>query len=303
MKKVFKKAISTGLSSVFAFTSLFSALPNDIFADEAISKGTTDDGFTYEITADSVAVTGYTGEKTENMTLNIPEKIEGKAVTKISYFSFIDIGELTAVTIPDTVKEIGTRAFEGTSVSEIDLPDSLEKFGYCVFAECKNLKKIEIPLSLKDCDAEPGSPCCGPLGYSCIEDVILPDGMTVIPDNLCRNLDTMKTVTIPDTVKEIGSFAFAGCDGLKEITIPSGVEKAERSFDGSALETVNFEDEMKIIPDNICSYAKKLKTIDFPADLEEIGKRAFCSCESLETLHLPEGLQKIDHSAFTSCTH
>ena len=302
MKKVFKKTLSTSLSSVFAFTSLFSALPNDIFADEVISKGTTTDGFTYEITADCVAVTGYTGEITENMTLNIPQTIENNAVTKISYFSFMDIDKLTAVTIPDTVKEIGTRAFEGTSISEIDLPDSLEKLGYCVFAECKNLKKIEIPLSLKNCDVEPGSPCCGPLGYSCIEEVVLPNDMTVIPDNLCRCLDTMDSVIIPDTVKEIGSFAFAGCDGLKEITIPSGVEKAERSFDGSALETVHFEDEMKIIPEQICSYTKKLKTIDFPADLEEIGKRAFCSCESLETLHLPEGLQKIDHSAFTSCT-
>ena len=54
-------------------------------------------------------------------------------------------GEEEEVTVPDGVKEIGKKAFEGNkSIKKIILPDSVETISSCAFADCSNLEKVII---------------------------------------------------------------------------------------------------------------------------------------------------------------
>ena len=59
-------------------------------------------------------------------------------------------------------------------------------------------------------------------------------------------MSSIKSVTIPDTVKEIGHWAFANCEGLTSVTIPDSVEKVGiRAFEGcKSLKTIEFPDHI-----------------------------------------------------------
>ncbi|MCR4639981.1 leucine-rich repeat protein [Ruminococcus sp.] len=59
-------------------------------------------------------------------------------------------------------------------------------------------------------------------------------------------MSSIKSVTIPDTVKEIGHWAFANCDGLTSVTIPDSVEKVGiRAFENcKSLKTIEFPDHI-----------------------------------------------------------
>lgn len=58
--------------------------------------------------------------------------------------------DLKSVELPDTLKEIGSCAFEGcTKLQQIQLPGSIEKIGSYAFYECTKLQQIKLPNSVK----------------------------------------------------------------------------------------------------------------------------------------------------------
>ena len=55
-----------------------------------------------------------------------------------------------SVVIPDTVKEIGPRAFDSCkNLKEIIIPASVEKIGERAFVDCSALKKVTIPFIVR----------------------------------------------------------------------------------------------------------------------------------------------------------
>lgn len=73
-------------------------------------SGTTTDGFSYEISAkdDTVTITGYSGKKKK---LVIPDKVEGKKVTKIGEKAFSQNKYMVSVKVPDSVENVALDAF------------------------------------------------------------------------------------------------------------------------------------------------------------------------------------------------
>jgi len=112
----------------------------------------------------------------DTITVKIPEKIEGYTVGAIDGFTGVYV---TAVTIPDTVVEIGDGAFEKSSISSIKFPKNLKKLGDNAFENCKNL------------------------GGS----IVIPAGVTEIPHSAFEKT-AITEVTIPDSVTSIEGVAF-----------------------------------------------------------------------------------------------
>lgn len=57
--------------------------------------------------------------------------------TKLEGFAFKGCKELKSITLPSSLKAIGTRAFEGCeNLREITIPASVESIGYCAFKDC-----------------------------------------------------------------------------------------------------------------------------------------------------------------------
>lgn len=94
---------------------------------------------------------------------------------------------------------------------------------------------------------------------------------------------TIKTITIPSTVRTIGKGAFGNCELLTSVY---GLENCENLLQ---------------IPEDTFRACSSLNNIELPPNIVYIGKRAFAFCEKLESIDFPAKLKKIDDHAFTSC--
>lgn len=62
----------------------------------------------------------------------------------IGAYMFQNVGHLNKLILPKTLKRIGEYAFNGTSIAEIDIPNSVERIDFVAFASSSSLKKVTI---------------------------------------------------------------------------------------------------------------------------------------------------------------
>ena len=103
-----------------------------------------------------------------------------------------------------------------TSLSNVNL-GNVEKLSDKAFNNCTALTSIKLPKTLTKIAS--GAPFSGCTNLKHIE---LEDGMTVIPNYVCASTPITE-ITIPNTVKEIGLWAFSDCTFLKKIKILDNV--------------------------------------------------------------------------------
>ena len=223
------------------------------------------------------------------------------------------------MTIPDTVTEIGGRAFEECKqLSSVQLSNNLERLDSYAFANCTSLTSIRIPKSLEVSN--------WPFyGCSVLQNVEFESGVTRIPDHLFDYCTGLTSIVIPDTVTEIGarsfseckqlssvqlpnsltymgSYAFENCTSLTSIRIPKSLEVSNWPFDGcSALKNVEFESGMTRIPDDLFKDCTGFTSIVIPDTVTEIGSSAFYGSH-LSSIVIPDTVTDIGNYAFRGCT-
>lgn len=70
-----------------------------------------------------------------------------------------------------------------------------------------------------------------------ITEVIIPDGVYEIYENVFAGCIKLTSVVIPDSVTEIGCWAFSGCSNLKHVVIPDSVTSIGfDAFEGAGCE-------------------------------------------------------------------
>lgn len=180
-----------------------------------------------------------------------------------------------------------------------------------------NLQTITLPLTTKDKDAEdkmtvPEYALNAPLFNrdSQITKVIIPEGYTNIGDNAfygygkSQNQNVTFTVTLPSTLKEIGTSAFEGALQMTDITLPEGLETiGKRAFwNCNNLTDPKFPSTLKEILSEAYSGALNIKNIKFNDNLEFIGNCAFyCNSavkECQKTITFPSSLKYMGPGAF-----
>lgn len=110
---------------------------------------------------------------------------------------------------------------------------------------------------------------------SCHVDFLL--GVTVIPDS-CFAYTHLVSVDIPDSVVEIGSFAFSNCRDLKTVKLPEGLK---------TIGPYAFKDT-------------QIKELHIPSTITELKEGLTC-CRSLERVYLPKSIDFITLGAFWQC--
>lgn len=153
------------------------------------------------------------GSRYEQKEVVILDKVDDIfPVTRIADWAFADAAT-TSIKLPNTIETIGARAFEGTNLTGITLPNSLTKIEDSTFLGCSSLKRIDIPGKV-----------------------------TRIGDDAFEGCTKLESVTLHPGLKEIGACAFTDNFELKEITIPATVSTIGRNaFTGSGLKRVTCE--------------------------------------------------------------
>lgn len=90
----------------------------------------------------------------------------------------------------------------------------------------------------------------------------------------------LTTITIPNSIKSIGRYAFSNCSSLTSIILPNSlVDIGEAAF----------------------SYCYQLKSIVLPPNLKQIGREAFFECISLSSIVVPDGVTDLN-LVFSHCS-
>ena len=133
--------------------------------------------------------------------------------------------------------------------------------------------------------------------------VTIPDTVTEIGEGAFADLKGLKTIIIPGTVKIIGKGAFRNNQDLENVIMQEGVETIrELAFSGCrSLKEISFPESLTTIEAQTFYNCSSLKEIVLPSKIKEISVYTFCLCSNLESVKLPDNLETIRAHAFSYC--
>ena len=116
----------------------------------------------------------------------------------------------------------------------------------------------------------------------------------------CRSLTSL---VIPDSVTNIGDYAFSGCRSLTDIVIPDSVTNiGDYAFwNCRSLTNIVIPDSVTCIGDNAFEYCFSLSNLIIPDGVTSIGDGAFVGCNSLSSVVIPDSVSCIGNNAFWGC--
>ncbi|MBR0529466.1 MAG: leucine-rich repeat domain-containing protein [Ruminococcus sp.] len=137
-----------------------------------------------------------------------------------------------------------------------------------------------------------------------LESISLPDTVAEIGNGAFRNSYNLKTVLLPSGLNSIGYQTFLNCRGLESITLPDSVLNiGENAFaQCRSLSNIKLSDSLKNISQSAFADCESLKSITIPNGVQNIDFSAFYNCNKLEEIVIPESVIHIGNSAFTNCS-
>ena len=141
-----------------------------------------------------------------------------EGMTEIPFRAFINCEDLTTVVIPDSVTCIVNGAFFGcSSLTEIVIPNSVTSIGSGAFAYCSALKNIVIPNGVTSIGDK--AFCCSSMRKLVIRNIR--KWVTENETTTVENASSLTSVTLPESLTELGKDVFLGCEKLETIYVPT----------------------------------------------------------------------------------
>ena len=230
---------------------------------------------------------------------NIKSVVIENGVASIGDYAFL-FCNLEYVSIPDTVISIGTGAFQlCMRLIEVTIPRTVSSIGSYAFSNCFALQAITVAADNST--------------YMSVEGILfnkqqttlifypkkktgasytVPDGVTVIgSESMCN--DYLTSITIPESVVQIASDAFATTVSLAEFFVASD-NPVYTSIEGALF---NKAETMLIR----CPEGIRTSLYIVPETVTNIGDLAFFGCDFLQTIYISTGVTEIGERAFDAC--
>ena len=241
-----------------------------------------------------------------------------------------DVEEGIEITLPNSVEKIGHRAFDGSGIKTITIPENVKSIGNDVFNFC--LKLNSATWNAKNCTRisqtneyndeiitavfgttnylEEGAQEATDLG---VKSITFGSGVTNIPQSLCKYNQLITSITLPSSVKSIEKNAFGSCYNLSQVTLGGNEESIhmeafrdtpwwnsyyENLSDGPVYlgkSLIGYKGEM---PENTTLVVKE-GTLSIADNLFNFENRP----ENLVAITFPESLKEIGNNSFRDCVN
>lgn len=275
-----------------------------------------------------------------------------QSVTKVSDYAFIGCLSLTSVTLPPSVKHIGAYAFyacsnlasthyagdiaswcaiefasissnpvalsknlfiNGVELSDLVIPDQVQKVNNYAFTNCLSLRSVTVPSSVKEIGEDTFRDCTflstlvwdaqaytGYAAFDCIASQITSltfgPSVQVLPAYLCQNMTSLKQVTLPASITRIGESAFAACSSLQRTNYMGDIASwCGIQFDNASANPIH-------LSHNLYINGEELRELVIPDSVQQIHAYAFYGCSPLISVSIPASVKSIGEYAFYDCT-
>lgn len=183
-------------------------------------------------------------------------------ITSVPNNAFDGLGRLSHIQLSEGPTSIGSFAFRGTQIQNIDIPNSVTSIGEGAFKEQTRIQTVNFGEDSK---------------------------LTTIGYQAFYNCTSLREFIMPNTVKTLYTYNNGGDYGCQ-------------TFQGCTnLTKIHFSNALNLLPKNVCYNCSKLVDVHLPKDLEYINSYAFHNTNSLRKIDLPNTLYSINYSAFNNC--
>lgn len=292
-------------------------LANALYAN--VVTGTCGDNLNWEYDTDTKAlvITGYGDmydyEGSEYWNSNTPWSQVGEEITSVSFnegitkigsSAFVGCYNIESIVIPNSVSRIENYAFQSCgNLSSVTLGSGLKYVGYNAFYNCYNVSTTHYTGDVANwCNIQFSSRESNPISISQnlyinnqeLIDLVIPAGVNIISSHAFYNCATIKSITIPKSVKIIGTWALEGIwfdsvNYLGEIGDWCDIE-----FLGSLSNPMGSTR-------NFYFNNNKVKNIVIPNTVDTIHQGAFYNA-CFNSITIPNSVKLIGDYAFSYCS-
>jgi len=207
--------------------------------------------------------------------------------------AFSECTNMTSLTIPNSVTDVGNYAFRGC----VSIASPIYNAHVFAFMPTSWSGPFVIPDGITSIASAAFSQCTG------LTSVTIPDGVTRISAGAFSGCSGLTSVSLPNSVTEIEASAFAGCTALPAITLPANLESIGKSvfMDCRSLTSITVPNSVTTIGSSAFEGCGQLTSVELSNSITEIPEHLFVQCSSLSSLTIPEGVTTIGDGAFNFC--
>ena len=254
-------------------------------------------------------------------------------VTAIGQSAFMGCSLLESITLPSGLTLLGrtsgnpsitdkSEVFSGcTSLKSIELPVGITWLGWDLFRNCENLTTVKfnaavtvfgkgvfagspkvtfeiadgVAMTTSGGALYSGTKLLGYGGGS--ERLTVADGTTEILRYAFSDIDTLRTIELPNTVTSIAERAFMDCYGLETINLENVDELVQYAFFGATgLTSVKLKNST--VAKSAFQNCTALESVEFLGENVSIGENAFNGCTALREIIGQDKVTSIGAYAF-----
>jgi len=231
--------------------------------------------------------------------------------------AFADCYSLEELAIPGSVESIGESAFEGCSgLKKVSIGEGTKTLEAYAFKNCSQASDFTMPSTIVAIgqkafdnvpfpfEVEDGVSYIRNIAYSVSKEttnIVIREGTTIIVDYFRneRGISSVTSVSLPSTLKGIGSYAFTSARSLSSITLPEGLEYiGEHAFDGAKLSSITIPSTVTSIGEGAFS-CENMVRVNWNA-VDAIAKGPFSS--SIEKITFGEGVKRVPDELMSNCS-
>lgn len=246
-----------------------------------------------------------------------------KSASCIMKYSYNDVlyspfyysrNSISSVVFGDKVESIpAALCFEFKHLTSVTIPASVKRIGLDAFWGCDNITHMNYTGDIASwCDIRFEHLFANPTVYThnliinnqIVTDLVIPNGVDTIFSYAFAQCDSLKSITIPESVTAIAIEAFVWSNAITSINynaINAKWIKMARYYpynyfrdmvdspwgwyiNRDSITSIVFGDKVKWIPQEICCDFTQITSVTIPASVTHIGNRAFDFCSQLRTI-------------------